>query len=290
MKPRFCLQITIMTLFIAVLATIAASVGIFSRGGPGPTGHVSVHGQKVVLHGQGLYRNMSADVAIQGIAQDWVTICVGVPLLLISLFLFRNSRRGGAILLAGTAFYFFVSYLFYLAMAMYNPLYLMYVALLSCSFFTVVLTMIPLLQRDWTGVFTEKTARRAGLFMMINAAMVAMLWLGVIVPPLLDGSIYPKDLQHYTTLIVQGFDLGLLLPLGALSGFLAFRGRPVGFLLTSVYLVFLSVLMLALVSKIAFMGHAGANVVPVIFIMPAIFLISLAFFIALLRGLHTEEE
>ncbi len=289
MRPRFCKQITIMTLLLAVFATIAASVGIFSRGGPGPTEHLSVHGQKVVLHGEGLYRNMSADVAIQGIAQDWVTLCVGVPLLLISLFLFRKNSLRGAILLAGTAFYFLVSYLFYLAMAMYNPLYLMYVVLLSCSFFTVSLTMIPMLQRDWIGVFQEKPARRAGLFMMINAAMVAMLWLGVIVPPLLDGTIYPKDLQHYTTLIVQGFDLGLLLPLGALSGFLAFRGRPVGFLLTSVYLVFLSVLMLALVSKIAFMGHAGANIVPVIFIMPTIFLISLTLIFVLLHSLRPEE-
>ncbi|MBU1412485.1 hypothetical protein KKC22_13315 [Myxococcota bacterium] len=288
MKPRFCTQITILTLFIAVLATGASSVGIFSCGGPGRTDHVSVHGQTVVLYGQGVYRHMSADVAIQGIAQDWVTLCAGVPLLLISLFYFRKNSLRGAILLGGTAFYFLVTYLFYLAMAMYNPLYLMYVVLLSCSFFTVALTMIPLLQHDWNGVFAEKTARRAGLFMMINAAMVALLWLGVILPPLLDGSIYPKDLQHYTTLIVQGFDLGLLLPLGALSGFLAFRGRPVGFLLTSVYLLFLSVLMLALVSKIAFMGHAGANVVPVIFIMPAIFLISLAFSILQLRGLRTE--
>jgi len=180
MRPRFCKQITILTLFIAVLATIGASVGIFSRGGPGPTEHLSVHGQKVMLHGEGVYRHMSADVAIQGIAQDWVTLLAGVPLLLISLILFRKNSLRGAILLAGTAFYFLVTYLFYLAMAMYNPLYLLYVALLSCSFFTVALTLTPLLQRDFTGLFPEKTARRAGLFMMINAGMVAMLWLGVI--------------------------------------------------------------------------------------------------------------
>lgn len=37
--------------------------------------------------------------------------------------------------------------------------------------------------------------------------MIGSLWLGVVVPPLVDGSIYPKELQHYTTLVVQGFDL-----------------------------------------------------------------------------------
>ena len=289
MKPSFCPQITLMTLSIAVLSTIAACAGIFSRGGPGPTEHVSVHGQKVVLHGEGVYRHMSADVAIQGIAQDWITLGAGVPLLLFSLFLFRKNSRRGAILLAGSAFYFFVTYLFYLAMAMFNPLYLMYVALLSLSFFTVALTAITLMKHEWTGLFPEKLARRAGLFMMINAGMVAMLWLGVILPPLLDGSIYPQEVQHYTTLIVQGFDLGLLLPLGALSGWLAFRGKPVGYLLTSVYLVFLCVLMLALIAKIAFMGHAGANIFPVVFIMPTIFMISLIFSALLLRGLRMIE-
>ena len=30
-------------------------------------------------------------------------------------------------------------------------------------------------------------------------------------PPLLEGSVYPVEVQHYTTLIVQGLDLGLLL-------------------------------------------------------------------------------
>jgi len=283
MSPRFHKQITILTLCISVLAGFAALVGIFSRGGPGTVEHVSVHGQKVLLHGEGVYRHMSADVAIQGIAQDWVTLCVGVPLLLFSLILFRNNRIRGAILLAGANLYFLLTYLFYLTMATYNPLFLVYVALLSCSLFNLALTIIPLSCRDWTGIVPARLGRSAGLFMMINAGLVALLWLGAVVPPLLDGSIYPKQLQHYTTLIVQGLDLAIFLPLGFVSGLLAFRRNPSGFLFSMVYLIFLSVLMLALVSKIAFMGAAGANVIPVVFIMPTIWLISLTFSFLLMR-------
>jgi hypothetical protein len=285
MKPEYRTQVTILTLCVALLATIAATTGIFSRGGPGPVEHVSVHGRKVTLHGEGVYRHMSADVAIQGIAQDWVTLCAGVPLLLFSLILFRNNRLRGSIMLAGASLYFLLTYLFYLTMATYNPLFLVYVALLSCSLFNLALTVIPLAQRDWTGLFPLRMGRNAGLFMMINAGLVALLWLGAVVPPLLDGSIFPEQLQHYTTLIVQGLDLAIFLPLGFVSGLLAFRRNPTGILFSMVYLIFLSVLMLALISKIAFMGAAGANIIPVVFIMPTIWLISFTFSFLLVREL-----
>lgn len=77
-------------------------------------------------------------------------------------------------------------------------------------------------------------------FLVFNAVAIGLMWLQVVVPPLLDGSIYPAQLQHYTTLIVQGLDLGLLLPLSAVSGVLLMRRTPMGCLLGPVYLVFLS--------------------------------------------------
>lgn len=288
MKPRFITHITTLTLVIATLAGIAAVTGIISRSGPGPVEHVSVHGQTVLLHGKGVYQHMSADVAIQGIAQDWVTLGAGIPLLLLALLAFRKNSLRGTILLAGASFYFFVTYLFYLTMGTYNPLFLVYVVLLACSTFNLALTVIPLAQREWTGVIPPALGRKAGLFLMINAVLVALLWLGSIVPPLLDGTIYPLQLQHYTTLIVQGLDLGLLLPVGFVCGLMAFRHNPSGVLFTQIYLIFLTVLMAALVSKIAFMGFFGANIIPVIFIMPTIFLISLTFSVKLLRTLPRE--
>jgi len=45
--------------------------------------------------------------------------------------------------------------------------------------------------------------------------------------------------------------------------------------------------MTALVSKILFMAKAGANVIPAVFIMPTIALISITFSVLLLRNLQT---
>ncbi len=105
---------------------------------------------------------------------------------------------------------------------------------------------------------------------MINSILIALLWLSVIVPPLLDGSIYPDILQHYTTLIVQGFDLGLLLPLAFVAGWQWNRGKMIGWHLGPVYIVFLGILMTALSAKIIAMRLSGVNIIPSVFIIPTI--------------------
>ncbi|MEX2444694.1 MAG: hypothetical protein WD492_13890 [Alkalispirochaeta sp.] len=75
--------ITTLVVVIAVAATAAAITGIVSAGGPGPRIHETFRGTEVTLYGRGIYRHMSADVAIQGIAQDVVTVAIAVPLLLL---------------------------------------------------------------------------------------------------------------------------------------------------------------------------------------------------------------
>lgn len=78
-----------------------------------------------------------------------------------------------------------------------------------------------------------------------------------------------------TTAIVQGFDLSIFLPLGIISALLAIRRNGIGFILTTINILFLSVLMAALSAKVFFMAAAGQNVIPVIFLIPSIALIAL---------------
>jgi hypothetical protein len=283
--------ITLLVLLVAILAGVAGGLGILSQEGPGQYEYQSIRGETVTVYGQGIYKHMSADVAIQGIAQDYVTVFAGIPLLLLGLYLFRRKSLRGSLLLAGVLMYFLVTYLFYTAMAMYNALFLCYVSLLGLSFFGLVLTILSYYQTGPSKeVFSRRLMRIAGVFLVANSLMVALLWLGVVVPPLLAGSVYPKELQHYTTLIVQGFDLGLLLPIGVVLGFLAFRKNLHGYVLTTIYLVFLTLLMAALVSKIAFMARAGVNVVPAVFIMPTVFLISALFSVLILKKISARSR
>jgi hypothetical protein len=280
-------QITLLVLFISVVAIIATSFGIFSSQGTGEYIYKSIRGEDVTIYGKGIYQHMSADVAIQGIAQDYVTLFIGVPLLLAALCFARKGSLRGRIVLSGVAGYFLLTYLFYTAMAMYNIMFLAYVFLLSASFFTVILTLFSYDFSKIKAIFrSEKLVRTAGLFLLFNGSMVALLWFSTVLPPLLNGSIYPAGLQHYTTLIVQGFDLGLFLPMAFVAGILARKKNVYGYLFTIIYVIFLTLLMTALTSKILFMANAGANVIPVIFIMPTIGLISLIFSILLIKNIN----
>ena len=85
--------ITILIILIAVLAIVATTMGIFSSDGTGQYVYKSIRGKDVIIYGKGLYKDMSAEVAPQGIAQDYVTFFVGVPLLFISFFMHRKVQE-----------------------------------------------------------------------------------------------------------------------------------------------------------------------------------------------------
>jgi hypothetical protein len=283
--------ITVLVFLIAVMATMATTLGIFSYQGPGPYEYESIRGEMVTIYGRGLYQHMSADVAIQGIAQDYITFGVGVILLLISLFWARKNSLQGLFLLSGTLGYFLVTYLFYTAMGMYNVMFLAYVFLLSSSFFAFILTLFSYDVNQLKNVFlSEKLLPKAGIFLIVNASLVTLLWLSVIVPPLLNGTIIPVEVQHYTTLIVQGFDLGLFLPMAFVVGLLALKKNPYGYLFTIIYNIFLSILMTALCAKLVFMARAGTNIIPAVFIIPTINLVAIIFSILLLKNMKAGKR
>jgi hypothetical protein len=272
---------------IAIFAAFAATTGILTKEGLGAFEYESIRGEKVIIYGKGIYKHMSAEVAIQGIAQDYVTLIAGIPLLLISWFFATKGSLKGRFVLAGTLGYFLVTYLFYLVMAMYNPLFPVYAFLLGASFFAFMLTMLSFDVDKIVDIFAEKkSVKFEGRFLIFNAICIAFLWLSIIIPPYFDGSIYPKALEHYTTLIVQGLDLGLLLPLAVVCGVLLLKRKPMGFMTATVYFIFLSLLMTALVAKIIFMGLNGYNIIPVIFIIPLFAFISMICSFRLLRNIR----
>ncbi len=283
--------ITVLVVCIIAASGIAAATGIFSGSGPGPFDYETIRGETVRIHGYGLYKHMSADVAVQGIGQDYVTLFLGIPLLTAALIAARRGSLRGRFFLAGVLGYFLVTYLFYLVMGMYNPLYLVYVFLLGTSFFAFSLTMLEVYIENLPARFSPKTpVKLCGGFLIFNTIAIALLWLSIILPPLLGGSIYPLEVQHYTTLIVQGLDLGLLLPLCFVSAILLIKKRPMGYLLAPVYLVFLSILMTALVAKIIAMGLVGATIIPAVFIIPAITLFTIICTVLMLKDLNSSKS
>jgi hypothetical protein len=284
-------SITLLTSIIILLSAFAAFTGVLSSDGPGSFEYESIRGETVEIYGVGVYRHMSAEVAPQGIAQDYVTLIIGIPLLLFSLVYSRKGSLKGRYILAGTLAYFLVTYLFYLVMGMYNHLFLVYTALLGTSFFAFTTTLFSFdLNRLPQAFSASVPVKSAGGFLILNALLIAMLWLEIVVPPLIDGSIIPVEAEHYTTLIVQGLDLGLLLPLAVVAGIFFIQRKPIGFLAAPVYLVFLSILMIALIGKIIAIGFLGQNIIPVVFIIPSIAIVAITLTILVLNSLKYPIE
>lgn len=274
----------LLILAIALLTIGVAVASFVFTGGPGPSQHMSVRGEVIELHGYGPYRHMPADITVQVLAQDLVTLLVAVPLLLVALWLSRRGSRVGYFLLTGTVAYLFIQYFLYLAMATYNELFLAWVALVLLSSQALVrLLLYGAGTFAAPGSASPGTRRYVGAFLIISGVLIGLLWLSVLVPPLLDGRLYPAGLNHLTTMVVQGFDLALFLPPAILAGYYYLRGRPAGELLAPVYAVFLTLQMTALLAKIGWMSAIGASAGPALVIIPLLLLGAMAAAVLSLR-------
>lgn len=282
-----------MVFFISVLAAIAALTGILSAYGPGEYKYESIRKHTITIYGRGVYQHMSSDVAIQGIAQDYITLFAAIPLLIISFFFSIKGSLRWKYIFSGTLGYFLVTYLFYMCMGMYNELFLVYVALTSLSFYAFLIMITSFDLDDLSSFFSYRGPEKfTGGFLIFCSIAIAFMWLGVVVPPLLDKSIYPLALSHYTTLIVQGLDLAILLPASFLSGLLIIRQNRYGYLLTPVYIVFLSLLMTALTSKVIGMSLVGVSAGPALVIIPLFNLIAVFSAALIIRNIkeHRKER
>jgi hypothetical protein len=160
-----------------------------------------------------------------------------------------------------------------------------YIILMGASFYSFILIILSFDTNDLQNSFNPSApVKTTGGFLIFSSIVIGLLWLSIIVPPLLNGTIIPLQAEHYTTLIVQGLDLGILLPGAFISGVLLIKRKRFGYLFAPVYFVFLSLLMTALSAKIIAMKMLGYNVIPAIFIIPAFNVITIICCIIILRS------
>jgi hypothetical protein len=264
-------SISILVLCIAVLSLVATTCGIFTNQGVGEYKFTTLHGQTITIYGKGIYGDNSASAVLQAIPQDIVTLVLGIPLLIISLFLTRKGLMKGRILLAGTLGYFLITYMMYTFIAMYNRLFLVYVILISTSFFAFILTLSSFNIATIGSYFNKKLPIKfVGGYLIFSTAMIGYLWLARVIPSLINNSV-PLEVEHGTTLPVQAFDLAFFLPAIFLAGMLLIKRKPFGYMLAPIVTVSNALIMIALLSKGISMNLAGiAGTLPMI-IMTALF-------------------
>jgi hypothetical protein len=211
----------------------------------------TINGETVTLYGKGLYYNDSISLASQARAQDIVTLVVGIPLLIISLYFTNKNSVQGKLLLTGTVGYFLYTYTSYSFLASYNAFFLIYVLLMSVSLFCFIINITSSELKDMKTKLKQSFPKKyIGIFAMTIGMIIGLMWLGLILPSIKKA---PDVLEHYTTLVIQAMDLGFIFPVALLSGILVIKNNSLGYLLVSMIIVKGATLLLAVTMMIIFM-------------------------------------
>jgi len=249
----------VLVFLIIILSMVVSIYGFFSSKTVYENKTIeTINGETVNLYGKGLYYKDSVSMAPQARAQDIVTLFFGIPLLIISLLLSNKNSIRGKLLLTGTIGYFLYTYASYSFLVTYNIFFLIYVALMSLSFFCFIINFtspeLKCLDKHFKQNFHKKYI---GIFTIIIGVVVCFMWLDLIVPSMKNA---PTVLEHYTTLVIQALDLGFIAPLAVISGILLIKNKTLGYLLASIMIIKGTTLLLAVTMMIVFMVSSGVSV------------------------------
>lgn len=248
---------------IAILAAIVAGVGLFSTSGDGPFPFTTLRGETIEIYGRGLYQYDTPLIAVGYKTSDAFILFAAVPVLLISLWLYQRGSQRGKILLTGMLLFFLYNYGSLALGAAYNNLFLVYILLTLTSFLASIGLLLSFDWQTYAKLFSERLPRRGiSIFFIVSGVALFCIWLFLsILPALLSGGV-PAEVDSYTTMITYALDMGIIAPVLVSAGVLLRRSEPLGYILSSVFLVFidalgLSLLVMGIAQKVAGLMNIG---------------------------------
>ena len=248
----------VLAMLTAVLAVIAAAVGLFWTDDGQPWMFTTLHGETVEIYGQGLYRN---DTFFKGPllrGTDAVTLFIAVPLLLVTLNMARSGSLRGRLLLAGVMSYF-AYYATSLALGVsYNDLYLLYLVYFPVAIFGFVLACLSVDVDELGERMRAGLPRRLMAGFLVVAGLSVFVWLIQIVQGISAGEV-PHGLDMYTTEATFYLDLGIIAPTAFLAAWLVLKARPAGYLLAGVVLTLNAMIGAVVIAQTVAQNLAGVE-------------------------------
>ena len=223
---------------IAVLVAIASGAGVFLRGDLASMHIVTPRGEPVDVLLGGVYQWNSKNYASEGVGWDLVTLLGVLPAFVALLPALRRGSFRAALAVTGLLAYFLYQYFEYAVALAYGPFFLLYVAIFALSLSMIALLVSQMDVASLPSRFGDRFPRRSviglGIFM---AVLLCGMWLPLVAKSFGGDVSDGKTLYGGTTLVVQAFDLGLLVPLGLFTALTVYLRQPVGFLLAGVVTV-----------------------------------------------------
>jgi hypothetical protein len=118
-----------------------------------------------------------------------------------------------------------------------------YLAGLALSLFALITLLMSFDTATLAHHFLPGLPRRGiGIFTIVSGAVLLLIWLALsILPAILRGEA-PAEVWSYTTVVTFVIDMAILAPVLIVAGVLLLQCQSLGYLLTSVLLVFTVVL------------------------------------------------
>lgn len=260
------------TLPIALLLTIATATGVLSPS---------------------TYAQDEASFATQGIAQDFISLFVTVPILLVSFVYAHKGSLRARLVWMGMLGYTLYSYIMYAFFVHFNSLFLVYAGTLALTLYTLIGAIVTtdhqavreavLGQRENPARLRRKTAT----ILFVIAGIFYFLWLSEIIPALLAGftpqSILDVDLPVNP---VHVLDLTFLLPGLIITGVLMLQDNPLAYVITPIIYGYAAMLGLAIIAMVILLSQQGYPVViPQVVIFAAMTILNTYFLLDYTRGL-----
>ena len=213
-----------------------------------------------------VFRGDSPYFVAQALGQDFVTLLVALPALVIGAVLAALGSDRGRLVWLGVLVYLVYTYAIYAFHVRFNSLFLVYVALLGFSLYALIGGLATMDFERMKGNHTrERAAKTAGTFLLVVSILFYVVWLSEVIPALLSEDAPQSVADNGTpTSGVHVLDMAWILPALAMTGFWLRRKRAVSYALAGALLTFLLLLALAIVVMVVSMLLSGeaTSVIP----------------------------
>ena len=175
----------------------------------------------------GMYRDGSwAREALRG--GDLTTLTVAAPLLALSLVLARRGARSAQAVWLGMLAYSVYNYAYYAFGAAFNDIFVLHIALLALSIWTLALAIAGLDLRSVAERFRPaRGTRSVGGFLVAVGSILGGLWVFLALRFAVTGELI-ADIPHEGIHLVFAVDTALLVPALVLSGVALWRRSEAG--------------------------------------------------------------
>ena len=202
--------------------------------------------------------------AKQGIAQDYISLFVTVPVLLGSFYFARQGSKRALLVWLGMLAYTIYSYILYAFFVRFNQHFLVYSLTLALSLYGFIGAISTIDKQTMMEAVLEnrknpkRFKRNTAIVLFVVAAIFYMLWLSEIIPAL-SGGYTPQSIidNGLPTNPVHVLDLAILLPGLILTGILILQDKPLGFVLAPTFFGYAAMLGLAIIAMILMEVQSG---------------------------------